>query len=29
VSVFGRFLTYKIIPNFTNFYQKSAAKVVS
>ena len=25
VSVFGRFLGYKIVPNFTNFYQKRAA----
>ncbi len=26
VSVFGRFLTYQILPNFTNFYQKCVAK---
>ncbi len=25
VSVFGRFLGYQILPNFTNFYQKRAA----
>ena len=25
VSVFGRFLTYQVLPNFTNFYQKRAA----
>ncbi len=28
VSVFGRFLGYQIVPNFTNFYQKRAAKGV-
>jgi len=26
VSVFGRFLAYQILPNFTNFYQKCVAK---
>src|SRR5208282_3239798 len=26
LSVFGRFWTYHIVPNFTNFYQKCAAK---
>ena len=25
VSVFGRFFTYQILPDFTNFYQKRAA----
>ena len=28
VSVFGRFSTYQILPNFTNFYQKCVAKGV-
>ncbi len=28
VSVFGRFLGYQIVPNFTIFYQKRAAKGV-
>ena len=28
VSVFGRFLAYQILPNFTNFYQKCVAKGV-
>jgi len=28
VSVFGHFCAYQIIPNFTNFYQKRAAKGV-
>jgi|SRR5271157_152164 len=28
VSVFGRFLSYQIVPNFTNFYQKRVAKRV-
>ncbi len=26
VSVFGRFMAYQILPNFTNFYQKCVAK---
>ena len=26
MSVFGRFLGYQIVPNFTNFYQKCVAK---
>ena len=28
MSVFGRFLGYQIVPNFTNFYQKCVAKGV-
>jgi len=28
MSVFGRFLVYQILPNFTNFYQKCVAKGV-